>query len=174
MKTKSPFFFPLVIGLFIIIVTTYIPVFATRITSIRKEITGNTHGTFDIVKHQFNATGFLSQEDSSVPIENKNTPLIERTENAIDAPTQEGLPSSTIRIVEEGTPRDPAKTFCVQKGGFVQEREGAAGSQYTACLFVDGSECETHQFLGNTCHIGQYRVAEDGMKKSTTKGNKKF
>lgn len=174
MKTRSPFFFPLVIGLFISIVAAYFPVFATRITNIGKEITGGTHSTFDIVKHQFNATEFLLQEDTSAPVENKNIPLIERTVNATNAPIQEGLPSSVIRIVEEGTPRDPVKTFCIKKGGFVQEREGVAGSRYTACLFVDGSECETYQFFGNTCHIGQYRVAEDGMKKSTTKGNKKF
>ncbi len=165
MKTRSPLFLPLVIGIFIIIIATYVPVFATRITSIGKEVKGDAHGTFGIVKDQFNKAGFLLQKDSLVPVRNEHIPFIKRTDDTVQTSTQEGLPSSRVRSIEKDAQEDPAKTFCVRKGGFVQEREGAAGSRYAACLFNDGSECETYQFSKNTCHIGQYRVAEDGMEK---------
>ena len=167
MKPRSRLFFPLVVGLFVLIIAAYSPVFGKRITSMGRDVGSQAQGTLTILEQQFNKGESFTEKDSMDMSERNAIPLIDRTEGGESAPVQSSgiQPSVRERVVPPPTLEDPAKKYCTQKGGFIQDRKGVAGVTYAVCLFIDGSECETGQFLNNECHIGQYRVAEDGMKK---------
>lgn len=46
---------------------------------------------------------------------------------------------------------NPASLNCLQKGGRLEIRITADGSQYGACIFSDGSECEEWAFFRGQC-----------------------
>ncbi len=49
---------------------------------------------------------------------------------------------------------NPASTYCVQKGGKVEIRTAADGSQSGVCVFSDGSECDEWAFFKGECAPG--------------------
>ena len=46
---------------------------------------------------------------------------------------------------------NPASVNCLQKGGRLEIRTTANGSQYGVCIFSDGSECEEWAYLRDEC-----------------------
>lgn len=49
---------------------------------------------------------------------------------------------------------NPASVFCEEKGGTVEIRTGADGSQQGVCLFADGTECDEWAFYRGECAPG--------------------
>jgi putative hemolysin len=46
---------------------------------------------------------------------------------------------------------NPASTYCVEQGGTSEIRTAEDGSQYGACVFPDGSECEEWALFRGEC-----------------------
>lgn len=46
---------------------------------------------------------------------------------------------------------NPASVFCEEKGGQVEIRTSADGSQSGACIFPDGSECDEWAYYRGEC-----------------------
>ncbi len=49
---------------------------------------------------------------------------------------------------------NPASVFCEEKGGKLEIRAAADGSQSGACIFADGSECDEWAFFRGECAPG--------------------
>jgi putative hemolysin len=49
---------------------------------------------------------------------------------------------------------NPASVYCEEQGGRLEIRTAADGSQYGACVFPDGSECEEWAFHRGECGPG--------------------
>jgi len=65
-------------------------------------------------------------------------------------------PTPKIPIVCTGIPQiaNPASVNCVEKGGKVDIRSSADGSQFGMCQFPDKSECEEWAFFRGECTPG--------------------
>jgi putative hemolysin len=50
---------------------------------------------------------------------------------------------------------NPASVFCEEKGGRVEIRTAADGSQQGFCLFTDGTECDEWAFYRGECEPGK-------------------
>jgi putative hemolysin len=59
-------------------------------------------------------------------------------------------PKATAEPGGAGLP-NPAAVYCEQQGGRVEIRTAADGSQYGACVFPDGSECDEWAFYRGEC-----------------------
>ncbi len=49
---------------------------------------------------------------------------------------------------------NPASVFCVDKGGQLEIRTAADGSQTGYCIFADGSECDEWAYYRGQCAPG--------------------
>ena len=56
---------------------------------------------------------------------------------------------------------NPASVFCEEQGYTLEIRTATDGSQYAACIFPDGSECEEWAFFRGECGPGQIFPSPD-------------
>jgi hypothetical protein len=61
------------------------------------------------------------------------------------------VPENTTSGTESSQIANPASVNCLQKGGRLEIRTTANGSQYGVCIFSDGSECEEWAYLRDEC-----------------------
>lgn len=164
---KSRLFLPLVLTVFFIIAALTIPAIIHRVSAVGQAVGTTTGGTLGMIKEQFNkAHRILSPKTLDLDIKEakKKEPLFTDDIEKKTEGEHAVLPTVQSRVLKIIKENDPAKAYCTKGGGYIQERKGPADVNYTVCLFIDGSECEVKQFAHKECHIGQYRVAEDGMK----------
>lgn len=64
------------------------------------------------------------------------------------------MPNATEPTSQAALP-NPASEYCEQKGGKLEIRTAADGSQTGICLFQDGSQCEEWAFYRGECAPGQ-------------------
>ncbi|MCL4559622.1 MAG: DUF333 domain-containing protein [Chloroflexi bacterium] len=65
-------------------------------------------------------------------------------------------PSPTATPTDANTGiANPASVYCTEKGYSLEIRTAADGSQYGACIFPDGSECEEWAYFRGECSQGE-------------------
>jgi len=65
---------------------------------------------------------------------------------------------------------NPASVYCTGLGFTEETRENEAG-QYGVCIFEDGSECDSWDFLAGRCGVEQSYCAQQGNMLITGEGN---
>ena len=59
---------------------------------------------------------------------------------------------------------NPSSIYCSGLGYKEETRETAAGDQYGVCIFPDGSECDSWDFLAGRCGVPRSYCVTQGYK----------
>ncbi|MDO8571516.1 MAG: hypothetical protein Q7R79_02465, partial [bacterium] len=77
MKPQSRLFLPLVVGLFLLIIAVYSPVFGKRITGMGREIGDEAQETLNMFEQQFNNNDSFTEKNSMDIGKRSTVPLID-------------------------------------------------------------------------------------------------
>ncbi|MDP2656544.1 MAG: DUF333 domain-containing protein [bacterium] len=155
----------------------WIPSFFQTIKQLSQEVGKSAHASSEdfnsqwgVTQQQINQVG----EMISLAVTNKNILSKEQIETFIkeveaQTATLESKDPVAFPVHEDildtsFTETDPARAYCTRNGGQAVTREQKIQG-YDVCIFKDGSECEVGMFVEGSCRLGQYKKAEDGMKK---------
>jgi len=86
------------------------------------------------------------------------------------APTQQPTPVSVSTDAPQIGLANPASVYCEQQGNKLEIRTAADGSQSSACIFPDGSECEEWAYFRGECGPTQPSGPTDAPDPSTYAG----